>query len=441
MVTYPSTQGRFIEVDAMWTIEVVPRRTRNFPPARWSWVLLLCASFVLDSMHAQSTNSVSGGGSSGASGFSIETEMLTYRALESDSEAVACDVAAYLNGTSANFASPPAGSVCDVKSGSARTTVVVLPFDRSELGDFQLWRADMLTISDLRRRAATLNCPAKSAGRGASALDAALASTPVGPPLALAQDLLSMLVTDEAVSSVGGNIQDVTFADGVGRQLRALNVSVLMPSSYGPYTLATVDEAKSPLLSAINKLMDARSCLAAKDDAKNKDSIAQTVQYIDAFLATLNGGTATPAAPAAADSKKPPVSAPAAAAPPSGSHLLAVLSADGLAQQLGVNPITGALPGNGASVHILLLKALESGGTVAKTTNVLGGKIRYSGGAVGTYALFHVDGSLECSGNVYDYAGSIPAKDFEKLVGGYPVDASRQMIFQRGSCSVPAQDR
>jgi hypothetical protein len=363
--------------------------------------------------------------------------MLTYRALESDSEAVACDVAAHLNGVAANFTTPPPGLVCDVKSGSAAATVVVLPFDRTELGDFQLWRADMLTISSLRRRAAMLNCPAKSAGRGASSLDAALALTPAGPPLAMAQDVLAMLATDEAASSTGGNIQDLTFADGVGRQLRALNVSVVMPSSYAPYSLGTVDEAKSPLLSAVNKLMDARACLAAKDDAKNKDSIAQTVQYIDAFLATLSAGTATPAAPVATDSKKPA----AAPAPPSGSHLLAVLSADGLAQQLGVNPITGALPGDRASVHILLLKALESGGTVAKKTNVLGGKIRYSGGAVGTYALFQVDGSLECSGNVYDYAGSVPAKDFAKLVGDYRVDASRQVIFRRGTCSVPAQDR
>src|ERR1700753_446209 len=46
-----------------------------------------------------------GGGDSTPAGvgFSIESEMLTYRALESNSEAIACDVTAFLNGTSVNF--------------------------------------------------------------------------------------------------------------------------------------------------------------------------------------------------------------------------------------------------------------------------------------------------------------------------------------------------
>ena len=412
-------------------------------------------------MQAQTSNSPNAGGSSGASGFSIETEMLTYRALESDSEAVACDVAAYLNGTSANFTNPPAGSVCDVKSGSSRTTVVVLPFDRGEFADFQLWRVDMITMAELRSRAAAFNCPPRASKRGATALDAALAATPVGPPLALAQSVLAILSSDESTSSVGGNIQDLAFSNEVSRQLRELHVQVMMPSSYTPYSLATVDPAKSPFLAGVDRLMDSRSCLAgleAKDDTKNKDAIAETVQYMDAFLGTLSGGASssnTPAptikpvssgAPASpTDNKKAaaPVIPQVASmpAPTSSSHLLAVLSADGLAQQLGVDPTTGRLPDNGAFVHILLLKALESGGTVTKNTNVLGSKIRYSGGAVGTYALFNIDGAMDCSGNVYDYAGSIAAKDFEKQLGGYHVDPSKQTIFLRGSCSVPPQNQ
>ena len=34
-------------------------------------------------------------------------------------------------------------------------------------------------------------------------------------------------------------------------------------------------------------------------------------------------------------------------------------------------------------------------------------KVYFSGGAVATYALFQMDGSLRCSGNVYDYDGYI----------------------------------
>lgn len=99
------------------------------------------------------------------------------------------------------------------------------------------------------------------------------------------------------------------------------------------------------------------------------------------------------------------------------SHLPAVLFADGLAQALGVDPATGKIQENGVTQHILLLKALESGGSVSKYTNVLGTKVRFSGGFVGTYALFTTAGDLECSGNVYDFGGSIKAKNFQRDVG------------------------
>src|ERR1700753_2529348 len=85
-----------------------------------------------------------GGGDSTPAGvgFSIESEMLTYRALESNSEAIACDVTAFLNGTSVNFTAPPAGTVCEAKAAAKNVGVVLLPFDKSTFADFQLWRAD-----------------------------------------------------------------------------------------------------------------------------------------------------------------------------------------------------------------------------------------------------------------------------------------------------------
>jgi hypothetical protein len=105
-----------------------------------------------------------------------------------------------------------------------------------------------------------------------------------------------------------------------------------------------------------------------------------------------------------------------------------------LARALGVDPATGKLPENGVSQHILLLKALESGGSVTRNTNVLGTKVRFSGGFVGTYALFTTAGDLECSGNVYDFGGSIKAKNFQRDADKFKPDPSKQMIFQRGSC-------
>jgi hypothetical protein len=86
---------------------------------------------------------------------------------------------------------------------------------------------------------------------------------------------------------------------------------------------------------------------------------------------------------------------------------------------------------------VLLVKALESGGSVTHKSNVLGSKINYSGGSVGTYALFSVEGALECSGNVYDYAGSFSSKNFLKGLHEYHTDPGQQMTFLRGGCSVP----
>jgi hypothetical protein len=384
--------------------------------------------------------------------------MLTYRALESDSEAVACDIAAYLNGGAADFKNPPAGEVCTVNGGAdSKASVVIVPFDRSVFGDFHLWRADMQTMNELRKRAATY-CPAspvrkeRGAGAPGAAVGSALSFTPAGSALSLAQSALALMSSEASTSPVGGTIEDQAFMDGVARELRSLSVRVLMPTTYGPYSLSVTDESRSPFLSSLDKLFQARACLEdqeAKSDVKDQEarsdakiSINKLIADIDAYLATLGGRAA------AAEKTAPPTKRgdgctavqacgeTASAAPPasSPSHLMALLSADGLAQKLGVDPATGLRPDNAAWQHVLLLKALESGGAIQKNSSILGTKLRYSGGSIGTYALFALDGELECSGNVYDYGGSIPAEKFKEELRHYKPDPATQFIFQRGGC-------
>jgi hypothetical protein len=41
---------------------------------------------------------------------------------------------------------------------------------------------------------------------------------------------------------------------------------------------------------------------------------------------------------------------------------------------------------------------------------------------------------LECSGNVFDFGGSIPAKHLEQDLRSYSPDLSTQLVFSRGSC-------
>jgi hypothetical protein len=126
------------------------------------------------------------------------------------------------------------------------------------------------------------------------------------------------------------------------------------------------------------------------------------------------------------------VTAVNAQAPAKTMGLTDILAVDGLAGQLGMDEQGSEKPTQWK--HLLMLKALESGGTVTKTSNILGSRIRYNGGAVGTFALFSFDGRLECSGNVFDFGGSVRAKDMTRELQRYRPNLASQVIFQTGSC-------
>jgi hypothetical protein len=331
--------------------------------------------------------------------------------------------------------------VCDVKAGSHNVSIVLLPFDKSTFADFQLWRADMVTMDRLQRKAATFDCPPGAQSKAAvSAASSALNLTPAGPMLNAAQGVLGLLASEEVTSPVTGTIQDQAFMNSVGRQLRALKVPVIMPTGYSPYSLAPLDQTTSPFLAGLGRLLSAEGCLtglSAKGGGDNP-SLRETIAEIDKFRGMLDEVSASGTKTTGEGSDKAAGALPATpssvAPATSSSHLPAVLFADGLAQALGVDPATGKLPENGVSQHILLLKALESGGSVTRYSNVLGTRVRFSGGFVGTYALFTTAGDLECSGNVYDFGGSIKAKNFQRDAGKFKPDPSKQLIFQRGSC-------
>jgi hypothetical protein len=412
-------------------------------------LVLALGAVSLPFARAQAASKGGGDSSPAGVGFSIESEMLTYRALESNSEAIACDVAAFLNGTSPNFASPPAGAVCDVRAGTHNVSVVLLPFDKSAFADFQMWRDDMAKMDRLQRKAAAFDCPrgAQSKGAVTAAASSALMLTPAGPMLNAAQGVLGLLASEEATSPVTGTIQDQAFMNGVGRQLRALKVPVVMPTGYSPYSLEPLDYKSSPFLANLDRILDAEGCLndlkakGAADDPSRKEAISDAISEIDKFRSMFDDvvGSETNSAktPAEGTDKTAgtlPASSSSVTPAASSNHLLAVLFADGLARALGVDPVTGKLPDNGVTQHILLLKALESGGSVTRNTNVLGTRVRFSGGFVGTYALFTTAGDLECSGNVYDFGGSIKAKNFQRDADKFKPDPSKQMIFQRGGC-------
>jgi hypothetical protein len=452
----------------MWNFVRIATLEPPTRSARRVVVALALATLSLGCVHAQTAPAKgSADTSSGATGFSIESEMLTYRALQSNSEAIACDVAAYVNGTNADFKSHPDGAVCDVKAGSHKATVVLLPFASSEFADFQIWRADMATMDRLQTKADQLGCTCKAASNSkgatkavtaaASAASAAASASPIGPALSVAQGVLAMLARQDSTTTVGGTIHDQAFMNGVGRELLELNVPVVMPSVYTPYSLTSLKESESPFLSSMARTLSARGCLAglaAKEKEGNPTTsdaktyiIQRMISDIDSFLGTLTESDVTAPKALKGPPAKPAGGSPPAAntdetqspevttVPPWSSHLTAVLLADGLAARLGVDPETGILsPEDEASLHILLITALESGGSVDKSSSLLSSTVNYSGGSVGTYSLFSIDGDLECSGNVYEHAGPIKGKDFQEQLRRYTPDPAKQMVFLRHSC-------
>ena len=93
------------------------------------------------------------------------------------------------------------------------------------------------------------------------------------------------------------------------------------------------------------------------------------------------------------------------------------MRADGLAQELGFAPDSNA--GDNSPWDVLWLKALESGGDVVASDNLIkGSKVTYTGGSVGTYALFHLNGELECSGVFFNLAPPTLLADIPKVLDG-----------------------
>jgi hypothetical protein len=383
---------------------------RFFGPMR-SPVVLVCAALAVNA--AAFGQKTSGGSSSSSTtvnsdedsndkGFAIESEMLTYTAMDSEGTALACNLGKNVGAADAScnpqtISGPPVG-------------VVVVAGGSSALSEFQLWRTDISTMDMLTLRAKNY-CPQASTRAATTIGGEILSMFPESQAASFAASLLS--ATAEA-HPLEGNILDRTLVDDVAGHLRALGLDVVIPDSYMPYSLTAIDVNHSPFLTKYVALINARGCVAAHpaDNGGGQPAAAGSgeadahvaadkqaiTDAIDAFLKSLTE-------PDVFDSPKPPTppGANAAAAAPVISHLNAVLRADGLAQELDAASPDARSGANGVW-YVLSLKALESGGTLLKSGNALSGtKTSYSGGAVGTYAFFRLNGNLACSGVFFNY--------------------------------------
>jgi hypothetical protein len=379
-------------------------------------------------------------------GFSIESEMMTYKSVQANSEAIACDIARYLYGT--EVGSALASGPCTIQSrANVSFGVVIVSPSSSIFSDVQAWRVDMATMHVLEQRAEKF-CATEPQmhQRGAAtnaatkAASAAFDFTIPGQMLPLAQNALGLFASNTSVTSVLGTVHDRALMNAVARQLKALKVSVLIPEIYNPYALGAADFSKSPFFTNLANLVEARaSCEQPKKDPQQEhgDVINSIIAGIDAFLATTLGTTPPSANSDGSNAKDDPANKPKPLVAPStevAAHLNRVLVADGLARAMGIDS-TGTNGNNSPWQYVLSLESLESGGTVLRRGNIFGTKVRYSGGAVATFALFALDGNLDCSGNVYDFEGDVRPEDFRRSFRKPLSDPTEQLAFVRGGCA------
>jgi hypothetical protein len=439
-------------------------------PARTSALILLLLSLGCAPLSAQSKSkskgssssgsSSSGGGSSSGSSsgsesaasdrpFAIETEMFTYKAVEHNSAVIACDTAQYL--LHGEVIDAPAGShaPCAIAGASSRPGIVLVSSGSTLLTDFQSWRADMATMQGLIAHA-NQTCAAapekagdethqppqhmRSRGLLGSALGALSDPTEAA---SIAGQVMGMFSSNQSVTSVTGTVQDPALMNEVSRQLRSLNIQVLVPELYNPYALAAIDFAHSPYMQNVQSLLDAGDkCSEARagyaPNSPQALEIDATLAGIQSFLkdafasapksssnnnANLDSGAQTEGTPSA---------------PP--SHFASVLAADELARKIGFTS-NGAPDPNSPWRTLLWVKALESGGSVTKQSNIFGSKTWFGGGAVDTYSVFGLDGDLVCAGNVYSFQQPVDVKDVQKAVNLPNPDPPAKWMSEHSTCA------
>jgi hypothetical protein len=356
--------------------------------------------------------------------------MFTYKAVEANSKVIACDIAQYLYGGSLQSAGAGSHTPCAVQNSSGTPQGIILMSSGSTLlPDFQLWRSDMAMMNSLETRADQV-CVAKPQNAPAAGgapppaigtrglLGSILAdATPAGAAASSAGQVLGMMASTQSVMSVVGTVQDPALMNEVARQLRALNVQVLVPEMYSPNSLGGADYSQSPYMNNLQKLFAAYDkCDKAKSsygpNSGESADITSISITIDAFLKSAFA-TSGPEVPGATKSETPGANTAGSSQAASMSHFTAVLTADELAREMGFTG-NGAGGANPTWQHVLWLQALESGGSVNKTSNLFGSKVTFGGGAVDTYSVFRLDGQVVCSGNVYNFQPPVKLADLQK---------------------------
>jgi hypothetical protein len=208
----------------------------------------------------------------GSQTYSVEGDILAYKALQSDSEAIACDVAGALPGgatTTPEGSNPVSGSgkskmtdpltvPCTVAPSVTAAHVLIISSTDQTLSNYQLWRIAMLTVDTLLTQAHNVTPAAAVNPASVVGVDTAISSV-----ISIMQTLAGFFVSNEAVGGIQGTPQDQALVDDVARHLRFMGVHVFVPNLYSPFAFNGLDYRQSPFLAKLAQLQVARTKLAA----------------------------------------------------------------------------------------------------------------------------------------------------------------------------------
>jgi hypothetical protein len=504
---------------------------------------LVAVVFVISAAMASGQSPAGGGPQSpgngvGAQSYSVEGDLLSDEANQSNADAIVCDISpgVFSNG---NGNTPPK---CDFKSKDlSKASVMLLSSTDPTLTYFQLWRSAMFTTDTLQQQATAAEAQAEivvppgcGGCKSLTGVETAISST-----LTILQTIAGFFATNQSITGIQGTPQDQPLVAAVGRRLLSMKANVYTPSIYSPYSLTGLDYTQSPFLANLaaletteNKLsaelfntnlklnqanqtlsskqaqltaLQAKAGKAPTPDQKDEiskltadnqglqstisqltqsvSSLTTMIQNIQSFINSListsaapansgnpspggnntngQGQQTTPGMGGSGPSQNP--ANPSGGSPtgggPSGNNtaqstsappLVSILYADGVARVLGAT-VKNALGTSSswqpdASWRVLSVKAMEAGSDVSSKTRMfyLGNDIIFSGGAVATYSLFKLDGSLQCAGNVFDYGGFVKSGEFSKNHSTqgtmvYNLHPEKQVLFQNfgSSCVNP----
>ncbi|MBB5339879.1 hypothetical protein [Tunturiibacter gelidoferens] len=186
--------------------------------------------------------------------YSIESEILAYKALRANSTEIAGEVVALR------------GSYKDAQNNDQGRNLILVPSSSTAVPAFQLWRSHMLIVRNFLKQANDLlqggdGCPTGPPAAGAAAPSFAGYTTAIGEGVTALQSILSLFTSSQSVNEFTGTIQDQALMLAVARELKKSDVTILTPDIYGPSTIAAIDSNSYPFISIPGTLIDQHSAL------------------------------------------------------------------------------------------------------------------------------------------------------------------------------------